>query len=90
MGATPFNIACLGALLLVAGAATAQDLVVDGMIESRSTGYKFPDSSIQATAALPASEGASANEGLYDNRIIDFSPPSGLCGDLRKGWRNIC
>lgn len=50
------------------------DLGVGGSITT-GAGIEFPDGTVQTTAAGPATSGITANAGLYDNRIIDFSPP---------------
>ena len=64
-------------LLLITNVASAGDLRVEGIVESQSIGYKFPDGSVQSTAArnLLGLNGATANSGLYGNQIADFSPP---------------
>ncbi len=51
-----------------------EDLVVTGSVAAMTSGYSFPDGTMQTTAARGA-EGVSANNGLYGNRIVDFSPP---------------
>lgn len=78
----------LPTLLLFWGArdrALAQDstsISSDGVIEARSGGLRFPDGTLQSTAAAGAEEttdalesarGLSASQGLYDNRIPDFA-----------------
>ena len=58
------------------------DLQGDSNVAGRlsvTTGVQFGDGSVQTTAATAtpgATEGASANQGLYDNRIPDFTPPN--------------
>lgn len=50
------------------------DLAVTGLIDAQGTGIRFSDGTIQITAAT-SNGSQSANSGLYDNRIPDFSPP---------------
>lgn len=53
-------------------------LSVDGPIETRAGGFAFPDGTVQTTAASTAPGdriGQSANQGLYDNRIVEMAPP---------------
>lgn len=51
------------------------DLDVTGEIRT-GIGIRFPDGSLQVTAASPAAgSGLTANSGLYGNTIADFSPP---------------
>lgn len=50
------------------------DLGVGGSITT-GAGIEFPDGTVQTTAAGPGTSGITANAGLYDNRIVDFSPP---------------
>ena len=52
--------------------AVTGDVSVTGEVSSN-TGYRFPDDTVQASAA--ETTGASANLGLYNNRIADISPP---------------
>lgn len=62
-------------LLLVSGGITA-----NGQVESQAGGFVFPDGTVQTTAAMhslsaPAFGSLTANIGLYENRILDVSPP---------------
>ncbi|MFW6012435.1 MAG: hypothetical protein ACOC92_01855 [bacterium] len=58
---------------------TAVAFSADGAVESTTGGFLFPDGSLQQSAAsggegaLAASRRLSVNDGLYDNRIPDFS-----------------
>ena len=54
----------------VAGTVTASGEVVSG------AGVRFPDGTLQVTASTEASNGFTANAGLYSNTIADFSPPN--------------
>ena len=63
------------AITLQGDVSVEQDLVVTGGVAAMTSGYTFPDGTTQTTAARGLAEGASANIGLYGNRIADFSPP---------------
>lgn len=52
--------------------AVTGDVSATGEVTS-DTGYRFPDGTVQTSAA--ETTGASANLGLYNNRIADISPP---------------
>lgn len=62
-------------ILLQGTVEVSQDLGVDGTVESENGGFRFPDGSLQTTAAIDgASMGTlSPNIGLYSNRIPDLS-----------------
>jgi hypothetical protein len=50
-----------------------------GVIESRSGGFKFPDGSVQASASLGSEilvQSLTANQGFYGNRIQLVTPPN--------------
>lgn len=57
----------------------SQKLSVAGVIESQSGGYRFPDASVQMTAAFGDITGVAANEGLTGG---------GLSGDVSVGIAN--
>ena len=59
------------------------DSNVSGQL-SVTTGVEFGDGSIQTTAATTP-EGASANAGLYNNRIPSFTPPNAYTEICIKG-----
>ena len=66
-----------GAITLAGDVLATQDLSATGTIESTVGGYRFPDGTVQLTAAVANSAGYfSANQGLYNNRIPDFLPPN--------------
>lgn len=48
-------------------------LEVGGMIDAKS-GIRFPDGTVQLSAANGSAPDLTANAGLYDNRIVEFSP----------------
>ena len=52
-----------------------QGLNAGGEVQS-TAGFRFPDGSLQTTAAGEIPVGATANAALYDNRIIEFTPPT--------------
>lgn len=60
-----------GGITLDGDVSVTQDLSVAGIVQSGS-GVAFPDGTVQTTAAV---EGASANIGLYNNRIVLMTPP---------------
>lgn len=57
-------------------------LTAGGKLTSTSGGVEFPDGSVQTTAAAfsglggPVAGSLTANQGLYDNRIQNFVPPT--------------
>lgn len=51
-----------------------QDLAVQGVVESTTGGMRFPDGTLQITAATGIC-GSNERAGLYDNRIPDVTPP---------------
>ncbi len=53
----------------------SQGVSATGVIESSSGGFRFPDGTMQLTAASTSGGSTTANDGLYDNKIPDFSPP---------------
>ncbi len=59
-------------ILLDGNVTVSDDLQAQGMVAAQTTGYKFPDGTIQTTAA--GGSGVTGNSGLYDNRIINFEP----------------
>lgn len=58
-------------------------LGVTGTVSSDS-GFEFPDGTVQVTAAL-ANASLTANQGLYNNTIVDFSPPNAYSEICIKG-----
>ena len=63
-----------GGITLDGATLVTQGLTVQGTIESTAGGVRFPDGTVQTTAA--STGGAqTANSGLYDNRIPEFTPP---------------
>jgi hypothetical protein len=67
--------AMAGCLLAASTAAVGQSVVVDGAVESTSSGFKFPDGTTQATAMLDTSAETLCGEGA-------FLEGSGACVDL--------
>jgi hypothetical protein len=63
-----------GGISLDGNVTVNQNLNVAGIVESDSGGFRFPDGSFQTTAATVV-VGASASAGLYDNRIVEMTPP---------------
>lgn len=59
-----------GGITLDGDVTVNQDLSVAGVVQS-GAGIAFPDGTVQTTAAV---EGASANYGLYNNRIVLMTP----------------
>ena len=56
------------ACVALAGQAVAQTAIsADGIVESEAGGFRFPDGTLQGTAATQPG---------YNNRIADFSPPN--------------
>lgn len=51
-----------------------QDLAVQGVVESTTGGMRFPDGTLQITAATGIC-GSNERAGLYNNRIPDVTPP---------------
>jgi hypothetical protein len=45
----------------------------NGSVEAQTEGFYFPDGTLQSTAAFTT--GVSANNGLYNNRIVEMTPP---------------
>lgn len=62
-----------GGIGLQADVTVSGNLTATGVVESAAGGFRYPDGSLQITAA-GASEGFSANAGMYANRIADFVP----------------
>lgn len=60
-------------ITLDASVTIVESLTTVGSIESQSGGYVFPDGTVQVTAST--TEGTTANQGLYGNRIVDMVPP---------------
>ena len=51
-------------------------------------GFKFPDGTVQTTATFGSAEpniGLTANQGLYNNRIANFTPPNAYTEICIKG-----
>lgn len=73
-----FSLLILLPLCPLQAQSATPSLSVDGPIESRAGGFTFPDGTTQMTATAPVIGdpiGQSANQGLYDNRIVEISPP---------------
>lgn len=60
-------------ILLDSDTGVAGSLTATGSVEAQTDGYYFPDGTLQSTAAFTT--GVSANNGLYDNRIVAMTPP---------------
>lgn len=73
-GGTPIS---LQADTQVAGSLDATGEVATG------SGFRFPDATVQTTAAAGAS--TTANVGLYANTIVDFAPPNAYTEICIKG-----
>ncbi len=63
-----------GGITLDGPTAVTGSLTVAGILESTIGGILFPDGTVQTTAAT-TSGAQTANSGLYNNRIPDFTPP---------------
>lgn len=62
-----------GGIGLQADVTVSGNLTATGVVESAAGGFRYPDGTFQITAA-GASEGFSANSGIYANRIANFVP----------------
>ncbi|MCB1034121.1 MAG: hypothetical protein KDD47_09845 [Acidobacteria bacterium] len=62
-----------GGITLDGATLVTQPLTVQGIIESTTGGIRFPDGTVQTTAAVPLNAGPGGSA-LYDNRIPDLTP----------------
>ncbi|MDY7091416.1 MAG: hypothetical protein SX243_00440 [Acidobacteriota bacterium] len=71
----PENVTVVGGgeITLDGPTAVTQGLVADGILETTSGGVRFPDGTLQTTAAATGGS-QTANSGIYNNRIQDFTP----------------